>query len=324
MGQLLRAVSSAIFGLAILSAPASAQDKYPSKPIKIIVPFAPGGGTDTVARLVASGMEKPLGQKVIIENRPGAGTNIGAQAVARAEPDGYTLMVTVDQTLNMNPFLYKSLPFDPLKDFAPISMLATGPRLYVASPQGPAKSLKELVDYMKANPEKVNYGSGAVASNVVGADLMQATGTKMVFISFNGGAPALTALLSNEIQFVIADIGTLGPSVNAGKLLGLAVSGKRRSPSVPSVPTLAEIGYGNLENEGWWGLWAPAGTPPQIIQMLNKAVKESLADKTVNERIVATGNEPNWTTPEALNEEVKSSSVRWGKVIKAAGMEKSL
>jgi tripartite-type tricarboxylate transporter receptor subunit TctC len=318
----LRAVLVAIVGMTFLFGPASAQDQYPSKPIKIVVPFAPGGGTDTIARLVASGMEKSLhGQKVFIENRPGAGTNIGATAVARAEPDGYTLMVTVDQTLNMNPHLYKKLEFDPNKDFAPISMLAVGPRLYVANPKGPAKTFNELIDYAKKNPGKLNYGSGAVSSQVVGEDLMQATDTKMVFISFNGGAPALTALLGNEIQLVIADIGTLGPSVNAGKLVGLAISSKKRSTAVPSVPTLAELGFAKLENEGWWGMWAPAGTPPQIVQVLHKAVQDALADKTISERIIATGNEPQGSTPAELTEAVKSSSVRWGKVIKSAGME---
>ena len=321
MTLLLRAVMFSVLALQFLTGTAFAQDKYPSKQIRVIVPFAPGGGTDTIMRIVASGMEKRLGQKIIIENRPGAGTNIGAQAVARAEPDGYTLIATVDQTMNMNPHLYAKLPYDPQKDFAPVSMLAAGPRLYVVNPKGPAKTLKDLVAYAKANPGKLNYGSGAVASQVIGADLMQATGTKMVFISFNGGPPALTALLGNEIDFVIADIGTLAPQVTSGKLVGLAISGNKRSPRVPDVPTLAELGFGNLENVGWWGLWAPAATPKPVLQALNKAVVESLADKEIAAKIVATGNDPLGSTPEELDAEVKKTSARWGKVIKAAGIE---
>lgn len=323
MTRFLCAVLLIALGAPFLVGNASAQDQYPSHPVKIIVPFAPGGGTDTIARLVASGMEKALhGQKVFIENRPGAGTIIGAAAAAHADPDGYTLMVTVDQTFTMNSELYRKLSYDPQKDFLPISMLARGPRLYVANPNLPVKTLKDLVEYAKKNPGKLNYGSGAISSQVVGEELMQATGIKMVFIPFNGGAPALTALLGDNIQLAIADIGTLAPNINSGRLTGLAISSSHRSTVVPNVPTLAELGYPELENTGWWGLFAPAGTPQKIIETLNKAVAAALADKTVRERIVGTGNDPEGSTPEELNTIAQKEARRWSKVIQAAGMPK--
>jgi tripartite-type tricarboxylate transporter receptor subunit TctC len=315
-----------LFGLALvlgsLLGTAALGQQYPKQgTIKIVVPFGPGGGTDTIARLVAAGMSEALGQNIVIENRGGAGTVVGATQVARANPDGYTLLVTVDQTMTMNPYLYSKLSYDPERDFEPVAMLGAGPRVYVSSPQVPAKTFREFLDYAKANPGKLNYSSGAITGRVLGEHLMEVSGTKMLFIPFGSGPAALTALLSNEIQFVMADIGTFGPPARDGRLVGLAVSTSKRAPSLPDVPTLAELGYGNLENAGWWGLFAPAGTPQPIIQALNDAVRKATAQPTAQERMKATGNEFQVGSPEELRDIVKRESAKWGPVITKAGIK---
>jgi tripartite-type tricarboxylate transporter receptor subunit TctC len=304
----------------LCAAEASAQ-QYPARPIRIIVPFAPGGGTDSVARIIQPSLQATLGQTIVIENRPGAGTNLGTAAAAQAAPDGYTLLVTLDQTMAMNPFLYDNLSFNPERDFAPISMLALGPRLYVSNPKAPAKTLKELIAYAKANPDKLNYASGAISGRVTGEHLMEKTGAKMVFIPYGGGSPALVALLANDVQFVIADMGTFAPGVKDGRLVGLAVSGSKRSPQLPDVPSLGELGYGELENATWWAMFAPAGTPKPIIDTLNAAVLKAMADADVRKRISAMGNEPLSSTPDEVSAWLKRDAARWGPVIKKAGIK---
>lgn len=317
----LAAIALGMMAGAPFGDPALAQ-QFPNKPIKIIVPFAPGGGADTVARLLAPGLRDALvGTTIVVENRPGAGTIVGTNAVARAEPDGYTLLITLDQTMTMNPYLYSNLSYNPERDFAPVAMLVLGPRVYVANPKAPGKTLKELVGFAKANPDKVNYASGAISGRVTGEDLMDVTGGRMVFIPYNGGPPALTALLANDVQFIIADIGTFAPGIRDGRLVGMAISGAKRSPLLPDVPTLRELGYPSLENTGWWGLFAPAGTPQSIIATLNAAVVKAMSDQTVRERIAASGNEVATSSPDELSAMLKRDAARWGAVIKKAGIK---
>jgi tripartite-type tricarboxylate transporter receptor subunit TctC len=221
---------------------------YASKPIHVIVPFAVGGGADTLTRFVVPGMQKALNNvTVLVENRPGAGTVIGTQAAAQADPDGYTLLITLDQTMTMNPFLYDKLPYAP-SDFQPISLLATSPLLYVINPKVPAKTLKEFIQYAKINGDKLNFGSGAISAQVEGAQFMDVTGIKMPFIPYAGGAPALSALLNNEIQFVIADVGTFRAATADGRLRGLAVTTPQRLPQLPDVPTMGEAGFKNFQH----------------------------------------------------------------------------
>jgi tripartite-type tricarboxylate transporter receptor subunit TctC len=293
---------------------------YPSKPIHMIVPFAVGGGADTLTRFVVPGMQKALsGVTILVENRPGAGTMIGTQAAAQADPDGYTVLVTLDQTITMNPFLYDKLPYA-ADNFQPISLLATSPLLYVINPKVPAKTLKEFIDYAKTNGDKLNFGSGAISAQVEGAQL-DVTGIKMPFIPYAGGAQALSALLNNEIQFVIADVGTFRAATADGRLRGLAVTTPQRLPQLPDVPTMGEAGFKNFQHTAFWGLWAPAKTPPAIVEILNSAVRQALSDKDIKDRIAGIGAEAQASSPDELAALVKTTSDMWGPIIKKAGIK---
>jgi tripartite-type tricarboxylate transporter receptor subunit TctC len=318
--RMLVAAMFALCGWGALSATSAQQ--YPNKPVRIVIPFAVGGGADSVTRLAVPGIQKALGgATIIVENRPGAGTVIGTETVARANPDGYTLLVTLDQSMTMNPFLYDKLSYSPERDFTPISTLAMSPLLYVVNPKIPATTLKELFDYARANPGKLNLGSGAISAQVAGEAMMEKTGTKMTFIPYPGGAPALAALINNEIQFVIADISTFRAATLDGRLRGLAVSGPKRSPALPDIPTLREAGYADLERMSFWGMWAPAGTPKEIVARLNTAVKQALADPEISRRIVDIGAEPTAATPEELDALVRDAAGVWGPVIKRGGIK---
>jgi tripartite-type tricarboxylate transporter receptor subunit TctC len=322
MNNSAKMLTALLVALGLMMGHAANAQQYPTKPIRIIIPFAVGGGADSVTRLAVPGIQKALGgATILVENRPGAGTVIGAETVARAAPDGYTLLVTLDQTMTMNPFLYDKLSYNPQRDFAPISTLAMGPLLYVANPQVPAKTLKELFDYARANPGKINFGSGAISAQVAGEAMMEKTGTKMVFVPYPGGAPALAALLNNEIQFVIADVPTFRAATLDGRLRGLAVSPPKRSPSLPDVPTLREAGYPDLERSSFWGMWAPAGTPKEIIATLNSAVRQALADPEISQRIAGIGAEPGASSPEEMDALVTGAAEVWGPVIKRAGIK---
>ena len=294
---------------------------YPTKPVRLVVGFAAGGGTDALARNLANTLKDTLGQPLIIENRPGAGTIIGTEAAAKAAPDGYTLLVSLDQSLTMNQWLYDKLPYDPVKDFAPISLLANSSRLYVANPKAPGATLRGLMDYAKANPGKLNYGSGAVSGQVVGEQILGATGGTAQFISYNGGAPALTALFAGTIDFVIADITTFAPGVRDGRLRGLAVSGPKRSPQLPDVPTLREAGFPELESQAWWGLFAPAGTPRPIVDRINAAKVKAYESAELRQRIEATGSEPATSTPAQVALRLSRDAQTWGAIIKQAGIK---
>jgi tripartite-type tricarboxylate transporter receptor subunit TctC len=295
--------------------------QYPSKQIRIVIPFAAGGGGDTLTRILLPGIREALGgQTIIVENRPGAGTIVGTETVARAAPDGYTLLVTLDQTMTMNPYLYTGLPYDPQKDFTPVAMMALSPILYVAHPSTGAKTLREFVSYALANPDKLNFGSGAVSAQVYGQQMIDLTGVKMQFIPYNGGPPALTALLGNEVQLVIADVGTFAGAVQDGRLLGLAVSGSQRSPRLPDVPTTSEAGFPGLNGVGFWAMWAPAGTPKPIVDVVNTAVNKAIANPEANQRIRGIGPIPSPGKPEELGEKVQVDQRRWGEIIKKAGI----
>jgi tripartite-type tricarboxylate transporter receptor subunit TctC len=294
---------------------------YPAKPVRVIVPFAAGGGTDVLGRLVAAGAREPLGQTLVVENRAGAGTIIGTEAAAKSAPDGYTVLITLDQSMTMNPALYDKLPYDPERDFAPVSLLAVSSRLYVATLTAPGRNLRELVGYARVNPGKLNYGSGAISGQVVGEQLMLASGAKMVFVSYNGGAPALQALLAGDIQFVIADVTTFAPGVRDGRLRGLAVSGPKRVPQLPGVPTLREAGFPELEGQAWWAMFVPAGTPRAVVERLNAAVVKAVASPETRQKIEALGTEPASSSPEQLAAMLKKDMATWGGIIRKAGIK---
>jgi tripartite-type tricarboxylate transporter receptor subunit TctC len=220
----------------------------------------------------------------------------------------------------MNPFLYDKLPYAP-SDFQPISLLATSPLLYVINPKVPAKTLNEFIQYAKINGDKLNFGSGAISAQVEGAQFMDVTGIKMPFIPYAGGAPALSALLNNEIQFVIADVGTFRAATADGRLRGLAVTTPQRLPQLPDVPTMGEAGFKNFQHTAFWGLWAPAKTPPAIVEVLNGAVRQALSDKDIRERIAGIGAEAQASSPDELAALVKTTSDMWGPIIKKAGIK---
>jgi len=309
------ALSAAMF---LIAAPGLAQ-QYPEKPIRIVVPFGPGGGSDTLTRLLQPKLREALGQPLFVENRPGAGTILGTQAVSQAVPDGYTLLVTIDQTMTMNPSLYSNLPYDPLKSFAPISLMARSPLVFAINPNVPVRSMKEFVDYLKANPGKVNYGSGAVGGQVWGRQLMDITGTEMTFIPYASGGAAQAAILKNEIQFASADVGTFAALVKEGKLVPLAISGSERIKDLPDVPTLQEQGIA-IEGGSWWGMFAPFGTPAAIVEKLHQAMVYAVGDKDNSERFIARGAIPSTSSPEEFARLISKEEAQWRAVIQKAGI----
>jgi tripartite-type tricarboxylate transporter receptor subunit TctC len=323
MRKLTKLTLAAAMTAGLLSGPGAVQaQQYPTKQVRIVIPFPAGGGADTLTRFILPSMRDTLGgQTIIVENKPGGGTIIGTEQVARSAPDGYTLLVTLDQTMTMNQYLYDKLPYDPQKDFTPVSLMAIAPILYVAHPSVGAKTLSEFVSYARANPGKLNFGTGSVSSQVIGRLMMDVTGINMQAVSYSGGPPALSALLNNETQFVIADIGTYAAAVSDGRLVGLAVGGEDRSPRLPAVPTLREAGFENLAGINYWGMWAPAGTPASVTNALNAAVSKAVADPEISQRIRSMGAIPQTSKPDQLGNMVAKDQARWGEVIKKAGIK---
>src|SRR3954454_15186542 len=265
--------ASALVGLLLVCAAALAQD-YPAKPLRFIVPFPPGGGNDTVARAIAQQMSPALGQPVVIDNRPGAGGSIGADLAAKAPADGYTLFLAGVGSHVVNPNLHAKLPYDPVRDFAPVTLVASAPSVLVVNPGVPARTLAELTAYARANPGKLNYASNGNGSAAQLAATMYESmaGVKMVHVPYKGIAPAMTDLLSGEVQLMFGTIVALVPHIQAGKLRALAVTSKKRSSLLTDIPTLAESGLPEYEAGSWYGILAPAGTPPDIIAKLNTVV----------------------------------------------------
>ena len=312
MKRLFLALAPAIlFGLS----PVLAFAQYPTKPIRLIVPFAPGGATDTLARTLGQKLSERLGQPVYVENRPGGNTFIGAELVAKSPPDGYTLLVPIDATLTMNAALYSKLPYDPVKSFAPVSILTRQSLLLSVHPKLAMKSVKQLVEYAKANPGKLNYGTGAITGQVA-AELFKFTaGIDIVAVRYKGAAPAIQALLAGDIDMVLADIASAIPHVREGRLHGVATTGPQRAQALPDLPTVAEQGYPDYEVRYWFGLVAPSETPRSIINKLNAEVRTSLNVPEVKNRLATFGLEANPTTPEEFAAVIKSDIERWAKVL---------
>jgi tripartite-type tricarboxylate transporter receptor subunit TctC len=305
---------------AMLAASGALADTWPSKPIRLVVPFAAGGSTDVTARLIAQALSERLGQQTFVENRPGAGGNIGADAVAKAEPDGYTLLMTTSTTHATNPSLYKSLPFDVKKDFAPISLTAFIPNLLVVHPSVPAKTVQEFVAYLKDNPDKLTYGSaGNGSSQHLSAELFKSlAGAKMVHAVYRGGAPAMTDLLSGQIQVLFSPLVEALQHVQAGKLTALGVTTAKRSALLPEVPTIGEVlpGY---EVALWNGVLAPAGTPAPIIEKVNRALVEALRSEDMKAKLAQQGSEPVGNSPEEFRAFIADELVKWGKLVEISG-----
>ncbi|MBS0508010.1 MAG: tripartite tricarboxylate transporter substrate binding protein [Proteobacteria bacterium] len=312
-------------GLALAAAGAlplgAAAQAYPAKPVTIVVPFAPGGTTDILARIVGQGLQTELGQPFIVDNRAGAGGNIGASLAAKAPADGYTLFMGTVGTHAINQALYKKMPFDPVKDFAPISRVATVPNLLVANPKEPYKTVKELIAYAKQHPGKVTFGSpGSGASPHVSGELFKSmTGTDLLHVPYKGSAPAMTDLLGGQINIMFDNMPSAIQHVRSGKLRPIAVTTAKRSPELPDVPTIAEAGVPGYEAMSWFGLFAPAGTPKPVLDRLHAALVKVLNQADVKKKIAEQGGDVVAETPEQFAAFIKAETAKWGKVVKDSG-----
>ncbi|MEM5430966.1 tripartite tricarboxylate transporter substrate binding protein [Cupriavidus oxalaticus] len=300
---------------------AHAQGGYPTKPITLIVPFSAGGTTDILARIVGLQLGKALGQPVVIDNRPGAGGNIGASLAAKAPGDGYTLFMGTIGTHAINQSLYSKLPYDPIKDFAPITRVAMVPNLVVVNPKVPVNNVKELVAYVKANPDKLSYGSSGSGSSMhLSGELFNSmTGLHIQHIPYKGSAPAVNDLLGNQIGLMFDNMPSSYPHVKAGKLRAIAVTSAKRSPALPNVPTVAESGVPGYEATSWFALYATGGTPQPIVDRLNAEVVKILAMPEVKKQMADQGAEPNPEKPAQLAAFMKAETAKWAKVVKASG-----
>jgi tripartite-type tricarboxylate transporter receptor subunit TctC len=310
------------WGSAALAAGPSlfAQGRYPQRPITLVVPTAPGGSTDFTARLVSDQLARALGQPVIVDNKPGASGNIGNQLVARAKADGYTLLVSYSGYHVGNPHLFKQAGWDPIKDFAPVAMMTRAPQVVAARPGLPANNLKELVAYAKANPGRLNYASSGNGSiqHIAGELFKQLTGTFITHIPYKGSGPAVQDLMGGQVDLFITTPAGVVSQIQAGRLKGLAVTSRQRLSSLPQVPTAAESGIKGYELDSWFALYAPAGTPADVVQLLNGEVGKILASSDVRRKAEDSGTAVELMTPAQLGEFTKKELDYWGRVIKGA------
>ena len=312
-------VASAVlcFGLS------QAAETYPSKSLQIIVSFAPGGGVDSVARIVGHKLTESLGQPVLVDNRPGASGMIGTDVAAKALPDGYTLLLGTQTVLVVAPILYGKAAFDPLKLFAPVALIGSTPLILVTNPAVPAKSVKELIALAKAKPGELDFGSGGVGTtpHMAGELFNSMAGIKVVHVAYKGEAPALTDIMGGHLHMMFSNMSACLPHIKAGKIRGLAVSSLERVAAAPDIPTVAESGVPGFEAETWFGLLAPAGTPPEIVKRLNADVLKALTKPDVKEKLASLGLTIAGSTPEKFSGYIKSEYGKWAKVIKDAGIK---
>jgi tripartite-type tricarboxylate transporter receptor subunit TctC len=296
---------------------------YPNRTITFVVPFPPGGSTSLVGRVIADRMSQLLGQSIIVDNRGGAGGTVGAKAVAKSEPDGYTLMVGYTGTLAIAPSLYRSAGYDPRKDFVPIGMIGSAPSSLVVHPSFPVKSVAELIAYAKANPGKVNFGSAGIGTvgHITGEYFARATGIQIVHIPYKGTGPAMGDLLGGHIPMSFSPIATTAANVSAGLLRGLAVTSVHRNKLLPDVPTMIEAGVPNFDAVLAYGLVAPAGTPREVVERLNKALRDALASDEVKKQLELDGTEITPSTPEQYADFIDRDEKKWSELVKASGVE---
>jgi len=314
--------AAALIALVSFSDGALAQ-AYPSKPVRLIAPFPPGGSTDVLARIVAQKLGDSLGRQVIVENRPGAASNLGHEIAAKAAPDGYTLLLTSSSALVTNQFLYKRLNFDPHKDFAPISIVATAAPVMVVHPSVPARSVREFIAVAKSRPGKLNFGSGGVGTtaHIVGEVFQSATGVKLVHVPYKGGVLAIADLVAGQIDLSFSDMVPAVPHIKSGKLRALAVASEQRSQTLPDVPTMAEAGVKADFPGQWWALAAPRGTPRPIIDRINAEIAQLMKLPDVRERYLTMGIFTAHSTPEQVTELQQSGTKQMARLVKAAGIQ---
>ena len=321
---MMKMIRSAVLGLAIaLPLAALAQDAYPSKPVRIIVPYPAGGPADLLPRVVGEKLSQKWGQPVIVENKPGASGNIGMAEGARAAADGYTLVLAPTGNLTVNPSLFPNLPFDVARDFTPVTLLGESPNVLVVHPTVPVKSFRELLAYAKANPDKLNFASPGEGSgaHLAGELLKLQAGISATHVPYKGMAPAVNDLLGGNVQMMFAGISTAVQHVKAGKLVALAMASPRRSPQLPEVPTVAESGLPGFDVTSWYGIVVRAGTPPAVVQKIQRDMAEALQMDDVKAKLAALGLEPVGNTPEQFAALIRAETQKWGDIVRKAGIK---
>lgn len=318
---MVRVTPVVLLALAALPAGAAAED-YPSKSIRFVLPFPPGGGTDTLARIVGQHLSKTMGQSMVMDNRPGAGANIGAEIAARSAPDGYTLLMgNIAHAVNVT--LYRKLSYDFVKDFDPVTMLASAPNMLVTHPSVPVKSVQDLIGLAKKSPGQLNYassGSGS-SSHLAGELFKNMTSTDIVHVPYKGGGPAVASLLGGETKVGFATMPSVLPQTRAGRLRALAVTGDKRSPTAPEIPTIAESGVPGYAANGWYGVLVPLGTPKAIVARLNKELIATVNDKDVQGQLARFGYDIETGTPAEFRKTIAAEIRKWGGVVKAAKLQ---
>jgi tripartite-type tricarboxylate transporter receptor subunit TctC len=321
MSSRLWQLTTGVVGFVLIAAVAAAKaETYPARPVTIITPFAAGSQTDAAARLLGQSLQDALGQSFVIDNRAGAGGQLAASAVARAKPDGYTLLLTTNSTHSAIA-LFKSVPYDPIKDFTPVVRLGNFPSFVAVNINLPVNSMAELVANAKANPGKLSYGVGNSTGQVVGETLKKRTGIDIVRVSYRSNPAAMADLIAGHVQLMIADMNTGLPQVNAQKIRPLAVLTKTRNPLLPNVPTLDETVMPGFESLAWAGVFAPANTPPDVVNTLADAIRKILDNPEIRERFTGPGIQVFYTGPQEFSEFVKAELVKWTAQIKEAGIE---
>jgi tripartite-type tricarboxylate transporter receptor subunit TctC len=310
-----------VLALALYASAASAQT-YPSRPLRLIVPFAPGGAVDIIGRLMADAMSRSLGQPVVVENRPGAGAAIGAEAVARSAPDGYTLLIGTSSTHGVNSAVNPKLSYDPVKDFSPVVLLATAPWMVVVNPSLPVHNPKELIEYAKAHPGKLNFASyGRGSSNHLATELLKArAGIDVVHVPYKGSAPALLDLVAGQVNFMLDTYSTSAPLVEAGKIRLIGVTSEKRVPYAPNVPTVAESVPGYVTG-AFFAIWLPANTPAPIVERLNREFNAALKQDAIKDRLLKLGLQPAGGTPEELGRVVVDEVRTWADLVKQQNLK---
>jgi len=299
---------------------AHAQPAYPQKPIRLVVPFPPGGGTDILARLFGQKMSETLGQQIIIDNRGGAGGTLGTDIAAKAAPDGYTLIL-VSGSHAINPGLYQKLPYDSVNDFAPITQIATSPGILVVNPSLPVKSVKDLIALARAKPGQINYASAGSGTppHLAGELFKVMAKIDMVHVPYKGNAPAFTDVIGGQVSLIFPTMPSAMPFIKSGKLRPIAVTSAKRSPAAPDIPTIAESGLPGYEATSWYGILAPARTPPQIVARLHEVLVSVIGAPDMQDKLAAQGLDPVGNTPQQFAAVIKSEIAKWAKVVKASG-----
>jgi tripartite-type tricarboxylate transporter receptor subunit TctC len=314
----MRLIWNRILALGLLCLAANASAAYPDRPIHLVVPFAPGGGTDILARVVADHLGRALNSPVVVENKPGAGGTIGSDYVAKAKPDGYTLLMGTNASLALAHGLYPRLPYDPAKDFTAVESIASGPSILVVNPSVPATDVKSFIAYLKARPGQLNYGSAGNGSmaHVATSLLNHMAGTSTVHIPFKGGAAATQELVAGRLQFMIAGSVETVPLIDAGKVRALAITTSTRFPGLPNLPTMAEAGIPGYEITNWFGVFAPAGTPPDVVRLLAEKIQPMLSDPSVEQAFLKQGVQPLPMGPAAYGAFVRKEVDRWTREVR--------